>query len=98
MYCGRCCVTEPRLSPVLRPDRLMKSGLSLTFGDRGSSRVMNRRPGAVCISLATVWEQLRPQNEAAATAFGALLPRVGARSALLHQKRYCWRIHQAAAG
>src|SRR5215217_6785035 len=55
--------------------------LSLTFGDRGSSRVMNRRPGAVCISLATVWEQLRPHFEAAATAFRALLPRVGARSA-----------------
>ncbi len=28
------------------------SRLSLTFGDRGSSRVMNRRPGAGCISLA----------------------------------------------
>jgi hypothetical protein len=60
--------------------------LSLTFGDRGSSRVMSRLLGAACTSLATVCEQLRPHFEAAATAFRALLPHVGARSALLHQK------------
>jgi hypothetical protein len=72
--------------------------LSLTFGDRGSSRVMSRLLGAACTSLATICEQLRPHFEAAATAFRALLPHVGARSALLHQKIGRARLFQVHVG
>jgi hypothetical protein len=79
-----------RFASYLKPFRgtifCQRYWLSLTFGDRGSSRVMSRLLGAACTSLATVCEQLRPHFEAAATAFRALLPHVAARSALLHQK------------